>query len=481
MTLGSEHLVANARESQSSPRAYIESHRRRRHSNRVLHGHPAPLFWRARDISVPAVLAARGDHRDGVSTQLNLYVGSPYCLATTPERCGFCLFPSEVYRGRSQLDQYLGYLEREGELYRPFLGGSPLATVYFGGGTSNLYRAAQYARLFAVVRDLFPGLGPATEITLEGIPQLFTWEKLQAMRSAGVGRISIGVQQLDDELIAFSGRKQTSAQVFQAIEWCRDLGLAVSVDLIFGWPRQTVERMVRDLEAVVAAGVDHLTHYELNIGGPSHFAQQRAHELPSVEETLDMYRAARDFLNTHGYRQVTTYDWERLESRTPQLAYEDAWRERFSMGRVGRLRVSQTWGWGFAGVSHFFGGHGARGWTYMNQTRLADYFRALDIGAFPVERAFHYTEDTDFRLTLLFQMLISMAVDRQLYGSVTGVDVAEEFAGIWDALTERGWTNVTPARVEVVGDGVFYTPLIQSLLARARVAELRRAEIVMSR
>jgi oxygen-independent coproporphyrinogen-3 oxidase len=459
-------------------REYIDTHRRRRHSNRVLHGHPAPLFWRPGPVSVPDIMASRATNLRRVSKSLNLYVATPYCLPTNPERCGFCLFPSEVYEGKGQLNTYLGYLEREAEMYRPFLEGTPLTSVYFGGGTSNLYRADQYGRLLGLVRGLFPVLDDL-EITLEGIPQLFTFEKLEAMQAAGVNRISIGVQQLDDQLIAMSGRKQKAPQVFQAIDWCRKLGLRVSVDLIFGWPRQTVAQMLHDLEAVMAAGVDHLTHYELNVGGPSDFARNRAAELPSLDETLDMYRTGRDFLVSRGYRQVTTYDWEDVSSPAPQLRYEDQWRHRFSGAPDGILTGSQTWGWGFAGISHFFGDRSNPGWTYMNHARVAQYFKALDGGEFPVERAFDYVNEQDFRLTLLFQMLVSMCVDRETYTAATGTDVVADCAGIWDALAERGWVLVESDRVVLVGDGVFYTPLIQTLLARQRVDELRKAKFVM--
>ena len=116
----------------------------------------------------------------------------------------------------------------------------------------------------------------------------------------------------------------------------------------------------------------------------------------------------------------------------------------------------------------------------MNHTRVADYFAALDADRFPVERGFQYDHEADFRLTVLFQMLISMAVDRGVYAAVTDVDVVDEFADIWEALAVLGWVKITAARLELVGDGVFYTPLIQSLLARDRVLELRRSEFARS-
>src|SRR5262250_3933890 len=148
MMTGARTRVIAGRENHLSPRAYIEAHRHRRHSNRVLHGHPSPLFWRSRDLSVPDIMVARTE----APYRLNLYVATPYCLPTNPDRCGFCLFPSEVYQRRSQLDSYLSYLEREGEMFRRLLMGTPLTSVYFGGGTSNLYRPDQYARLLQIVR-----------------------------------------------------------------------------------------------------------------------------------------------------------------------------------------------------------------------------------------------------------------------------------------------------------------------------------------
>jgi len=168
MAVAGVHTVSGQEDHQLGPRAYIEAHRRRRHSNRVLHGHPSPLLWRSRDLSVPEIMAARAEALRATPCRLNLYVATPYCLPTNPDRCGFCLFPSEVYQGRSQLDGYLGYLEREGEMYRPFVARTPLTSVYFGGGTSNLYRADQYARLLQLVRNLFPDLGGDTEVTCIG-------------------------------------------------------------------------------------------------------------------------------------------------------------------------------------------------------------------------------------------------------------------------------------------------------------------------
>jgi oxygen-independent coproporphyrinogen-3 oxidase len=454
--------------------AYIEKQRQRRQSNKVLHAHPSPFFWLERDVPVKEVMIERMAANAEIPKQLNLYVGTPYCLPTNPDRCGFCLFPSEVYQGRHQLEKYLKYLELEGQRYQHFFRGDKLSSIYFGGGTSNLYRPDDYSRLFEIVRKVFPTIPPDIEITLEGIPQLFTREKLAAMQAAGVNRISMGVQQLNDDMIKLSGRKQKAKHVFQTLEWCQEMHLKSSVDLIFGWPRETIDLMLRDLGAIVRTGVRHITHYELNLAGRSDFARNHRDELPSPEQNLEMYRVSKQFLESNGYRQVTAYDWEKVDTDRPgEHLFEENMRRFFRWDKAEGIVGCDMWGWGFAGVSSFLCTPEMPGWNYMNHTRVADYFGRIDEGRFPVERGFRFTQK-DLRIAWLFQMLQGMIVNLDTCKRIFGFDFIEEYADILEALTERGWIEVTAEKATLVGDGIFYTPLIQGLFAHERMEEMRK-------
>ena len=455
--------------------AYIGKHRRRRQSNKVLYGHPSPVFWLEPDVPIAEVMSERRAANRDVRKRVNLYVGTPYCLPTEPDRCGFCLFPSEIYQGRHQLVEYLRYLEREGEMFRRFFEGEELASIYFGGGTSNLYHADQYADLMGIIRSVFD-IPPQIEVTLEGVPPTFTKDKLTAMKQSGINRISVGVQQLADEMIKMSGRKQKADHVFRILEWCRELELPASVDLIFGWPCQTVELMLRDLEAITATGVSHITHYELNVAGRTDFARNRRDELPSTEQNLEMYQIGKQFLERHSYRQVTPYDFEKVDGPLPSTyLYEEIFRRPFR--EEGNTVTSvDAWGWGFAGISFFFGTPHAPGWAYTNHVKVADYYRCLDEGRFPIQRGFRYTGE-DLKLHLLFQELQAMSVDRKTYAKLFACDVVEEHRAIWQALEELGWAEITEAQVLVVGAGVFYLPLIQNLLAHDRTEEMRKQRL----
>ena len=479
----------------SDIRAWIDAHRRRRQSNKVLHGHPSPMFWLDRDVPIPGVMANRRAAAETMRKKINLYVGTPYCLPTQPDRCGFCLFPSEVYRNRQQLDTYLDYLRREGELFRPYLGGAELASIYFGGGTSNLYRADQYAPLMGIVRGVFD-IPPDIEVTLEGIPQTFSREKLEAMQAAGINRISMGVQQLDDELIKASGRRQTAAQVFNTVDDCRDLGLSLSIDLIFGWPNQTVDHMLRDLRALVDTGITHITNYELNVAGRTDFSRNRRHELPTTEQNLEMYRIGRDYLVSEGFRQTTPYDFERAGPVPSAYLYEELFRQPFRLSDTnghagahghngdglgsgssrGELVGYDAWGWGFAGISFFFGAPDSPGWAYLNHVRVDDYFRDLDAGRFPVMRGFRYTPE-DLHLHLLFQEMQGLAVDGARFLALTGRDVVADYRAIWRELAELDWVRVEGRQIRILGDGAFYLPLIQNLMARDRLEWMRKERV----
>ncbi|PWB45830.1 MAG: hypothetical protein C3F12_07020 [Candidatus Methylomirabilota bacterium] len=455
-------------------RIYIEKQRKRRQSNRVLHAHPSPLFWLERDVPIKEVMVERRLANAAIPKRLNLYIGTPYCLPTNPERCGYCLFPSEVYQGQEQLERYLKYLEWEGRRYQHFFEDEQPATIYFGGGTSNLYRPDDYYRLMEIVRAVFPAMAPDIEVTLEGIPQLFTREKLAAMKAAGINRISMGVQQLDDEMIKLSGRKQKAKHAFQTLEWCEELGLRSSVDLIFGWPRQTMALMLKDLDAIVRSGVQHITHYELNVAGRTDFARHRRDELPSTEQNLEFYHASKQFLESHGYRQVTAYDWEKSTDDQPgDLRFEEHMRQFFAYDDTHGLIGYDMWGWGFAGVSYFLGTPEMPGWTYMNSLKVGDYFGKLDESRFPVERGFRYT-NKDLRLAWLFQSLQGMSADLRLYKKIFGLNLLEEYADIWQVLAEKQWVEIDDEKVTLVSDGVFYTPLIQGLLAHERTEEMRK-------
>jgi oxygen-independent coproporphyrinogen III oxidase len=445
---------------------YIDNHLDKRQVNKIQHAFPSPRYWAETDIPVQNVLEDRQKlHAMGLGSPVNLYVGVPYCIQTDPGKCGYCLFPVEVFTGNIDLEIYFGYLKREAAKYKEAMKGIPLGAVFFGGGTSNLYKEDKYFQLMELVHDLFPDIPDYVDITLEGIPQLFNREKVKAIKDAGMNRISMGVQQINEQLNSLSGRKQKTKHVMQTLEWAREFGLAANIDLIFGWPQQTVQTMVEDLETAISWGVHDITHYELNVGGPTDFALNRYHELPSTLSNLEMYQTARDLLKSHGFEQVTAYNW-----RKPG----DPFSRTYEEGVTRRFDSMDTLGLGYAAITFFSDvaleeGHS---WSYINWRNLNEYKAAIDRDQFPVEAGFRHARE-DMIISMVWRNLFGLEINRSDFSQAFDLDVYAEFEGVWKALEEFKFIEVTPEKIRLVGDGPFYTPLIQTLLAEKRYRSLR--------
>jgi oxygen-independent coproporphyrinogen III oxidase len=445
---------------------FIERHLDKRQVNKIQHAFPSPRFWAETEVPVEQILEDRQRlHAMQRGVPVNLYVGVPYCIQTDPGKCGYCLFPVELFTGNLDLEIYFGYLKREAARYKEALKDIPLGAVFFGGGTSNLYKEPKYFELMELVRDLFPNIPEYVDITLEGIPQLFTRDKIKAIKAAGMNRISMGVQQVNEQLNSLSGRKQKTQHVIQTLEWAREFGLPANIDLIFGWPQQTVASMVKDLETAIAWGVYDITHYELNVGGPTDFALNRYHELPSTLSNLEMYRTSRDLLKSHGYEQITAYNW-----RKPGDPHSRPYEE----GVTHRLDTMDTLGLGYAAITFFYDialeeGHS---WSFINSRNLVEYKARVDAGQFPVERGFRHARE-DFMISLIWRNLFGLELDRPQFQQAFDVDVFDLFEGVWKALEEYGFVEITPEKIRLIDDGPFYTPLIQTLLAEKRYSQLR--------
>lgn len=443
--------------------AFLKTRMKCRQVNKILHSFPSPRFWKEMVIPVTKILEERQDWEKAEPADLELYVSLPYCVRTQPEHCGYCLFPVEVFKGTKHLDTYLDHLSQEGRLYKDQFLDKPLKSVYIGGGTPNLLKTHQYPQLMKIIREVFNNIPSEIGITLEGIPQLFTREKLEIFKEVGINRISMGAQQLNPELSGLSGRRQRPEHVFQTVACAKELGLDCNVDLIFGWPRQTMDTMLKDLEALVATGVPHITHYELNVGGQSDFALNRRHELPSVDETRAMYHAACDLLKRNGYQQLTTYDFEkRIDGEWNNFVYEEGRRN---------FRRTEIRGWGFAAITDLPGYNSAGGWCYMNHSHIQRYSDALLQKKFPVASGFH-REIEDLRLSLLFRNLQCLRVDREAYRKRFKIDLVDEHAPVWSALLEYGLIEIESDEIRLSAEGSYFVPLIQTALANRRVETL---------
>ena len=298
-----------------------------------------------------------------------LYIHIPFCKS----RCIYCGFYSTT---RHDLcNRYVEAVVREWQLRRSSVD-DPVKTIYLGGGTPSVLSVPQLYRLFDAV-------GTAEEVTLECNPDDVTPAFADALAGLPVNRVSMGAQTFDDERLRFLRRRHTARQVCTAIDNLRRVGIGnISVDLMYGFPGETMSQWRADVEEALSLDVEHLSAYALiyEEGTPLYAMQ------PSpLDEELErsMYYELKERLEAAGYEHYEISNFARPGRRS--------------------LHNSNYWNLtpytGLGAAAHSYDGH-SRQWNVDN---VMDYITGVETGCLRFERE-ELDEDTcynDLMMTAL--------------------------------------------------------------------------------
>lgn len=299
----------------------------------------------------------------------SLYLHIPFCLS----KCPYCDFYScEPKTG--DIERYVDALCTDLKSSRTVCGGeegfsSPFSSVFFGGGTPSLLSASQVARLLDVASESY-GFAADVEITLEANPGTVNVTSLRGYRSAGVNRLSLGVQSFDDGQLKWLGRQHNSSQALQAVETARSVGFdRLSIDLMFSLPNQTEEQLQQQCLYVERLAPEHLSVYGLTIEDETPFAhqyQKKLWQMPDDEQYRDSFLLLDDRLTGLGYRhyEISNYAKSGHECRH-NVGY---WQRQPYLG-VG------------AGAHSFIGKDWGERWECENS--IEGYLRSIDEGVSP--------------------------------------------------------------------------------------------------
>ena len=205
---------------------------------------------------------------EGAATRnFGVYLHVPFCRV----RCGYCDFntyTSDELRGAKRTD-YAGQAMQEvaqavGVMERSGLPARPVSTVFFGGGTPTLLPASDLAEMLGSVVEAW-GLEPGAEVTTEANPDSVDLDYLIALRAAGFTRVSFGMQSAVPHVLATLERTHDPARIPLVVQWARDAGLQVSLDLIYGTPGESLSDWRTSVEYAISQQPDHISAYALII------------------------------------------------------------------------------------------------------------------------------------------------------------------------------------------------------------------------
>ena len=240
---------------------------------------------------------------------LGIYIHVPFCL----HKCPYCDF----YSCENRLYERERYVQAVCRNLKYYGNGSPVDTLYFGGGTPSLLTPDSIQEILCCAASAFSLQKP--EITMEVNPATVTKEHLTEYRKAGVNRLSVGVQDLHPDILQTLGRLHTAEQALQTVEDAYAAGFTnLSCDLMIGTKGQTPERLDETLRRLTALPITHVSAYLLKIEAGTPYAEQKMQlQVPSEDAAADLYLQMVQFLNAQGFLQyeISNFAQTGFESR----------------------------------------------------------------------------------------------------------------------------------------------------------------------
>ncbi|MHA6631307.1 radical SAM family heme chaperone HemW [Pseudonocardia sichuanensis] len=373
-----------------------------------------------------------------------IYVHVPFCAA----RCGYCDFntytASELDGSGASPDGWLEAVRRELDLAVDAVGPRPVDTVFVGGGTPSLLGAARLGEVLDAVRQAF-GLAPGAEVTTESNPESTSPEFFAGLAEAGFTRVSLGMQSAAPHVLRVLERRHTPGRAVAAAREARAAGLAhVNLDLIYATPGETDDDLRASLDAVLDAGVDHVSAYSLIVEDGTALARRvKRGELPAPDDDVAAarYELLDQRLTAAGFRWYEVSNW----ARTDDAACRH---------NLGYWLDGDWWGLGPGAHSHLAG---ARWWNVKHPAR---YAALLAAGEAPEADRELLTEDQRHTERVMLRLRLADGLPLELLDAAGSAAAARAAAdGLLDPAALTAGRAVLTRRGRLLADGVVHALL----------------------
>lgn len=400
-------------------------------------GDPVPF-----DGSLP-MQAASGS----ATRKFGVYVHVPYCRV----RCGYCDFNTytAVDLGTTNRSSYAGEAMAEmrfaGEvLDRAGVAGRQASTVFFGGGTPTLLPVSDLVKMLEQIKTTW-GLAPDAEVTTEANPDSVDLAYLTELKAAGFTRVSFGMQSAVPEVLEVLDRTHKPERVPQVVAWAKQVGLDVSLDLIYGAPGETLQQWRVSVAAALACEPDHISAYALIVEPGTKLAAQikrGVYPMPDDDTHAEMYQYADECFSADGYQWYEISNWARGENHRSKhnLSYWEG---------------ADWWGVGPGAHSHV---GGVRWWNVKHPRAYADRIAA---GGTPAQAREVLDEETRRTERLLLETRIVTGLDTAVLTPDERRHVPELIAaGLVDPVIAIKQQRLVPTlRGRLLADTVIHTLL----------------------
>lgn len=329
------------------------------------------------------------------------YIHIPFCRS----KCNYCSFVSGV-----NVDKKLGYLYSLLKEIDYYYDGTPLETLYIGGGTPSVMEADELGKIFSKFCFV-----ENPEITIEVNPNDVTLDYMSALKFAGFNRISMGAQSFNDNILKLIGRRHNSDEIYKAVEIVKKVGFSnISLDLIYGLPTQSLEDFRYDLNELIKLDINHISLYGLKIDEGCYFYNNRPDNIPDEDMQADMYLLAGELTSKNGYKhyEVSNYAKSGFNSRH----------------NTNYWKCGEYWGFGLS--AHGF----VDNIRYSNTTDLGEYLSS------PTSREFgkFMTQQEKLEERIFLGLRLEEGIDVNKINKDFNIDFETKYKQVIDKYTDSG-------------------------------------------
>ena len=243
---------------------------------------------------------------------LSLYIHFPWCV----QKCPYCDFNSHEINNTLEEKKYITALINDLEQELPLFWGRSISSIFMGGGTPSLFSPESIDELISALRARL-NFAADIEITMEANPGTVEFEKFKEFSSAGINRLSIGIQSFSDDKLKSLGRIHGRKEAISAAELAHDAGFnSFNLDLMYGLPNQSQQQAIDDIETAIALEPNHISHYQLTIE-PNTFFYHQTPVTPDDDSLWEMQIACQDRLAKNNYAQyeISAYAKDSFQSQ----------------------------------------------------------------------------------------------------------------------------------------------------------------------
>ncbi len=370
---------------------------------------------------------------------LGLYLHIPFCR----KRCKFCYFKVFTDVNAAEIERYVSALSREIELvsHQPVMGGRPFRFVYFGGGTPSYLSVRQLTSLVDRLRENI-SWDQAEEVTFECEPGTLQEPKVKTLKTLGVTRLSLGVENFTDEILNENGRAHLSKEIYRAWQWIQDADFPnVNIDLISGMVGETWDNWKLNIQKTIELSPDSVTIYQMELPFNTVYSKDilgnkiatPVADWPTKREWVNY---AFDELMAAGYHVSSGYTLVKNPSQVNFSYRDNLW------------QGSDLLATGIASFGHVSGIH------YQNKADMNEYLTdLLERGVLPLGRAMQPTEHQ----LLVREMILQLKrgyLDRQYFQDKFGVDIVDHWSDEWQQHVADGFARIENGRIELTRQGL---------------------------